>query len=153
MPAASSENQTWWDPLDIASLQQKVEEEQKQRNNRVTNPFDAEYLNKPKDPSEPSLPVARKKPAPALSIKRKPPPPDPSHKPSATSLSSTKPLVNTASKPSTPLSITPSLSKPFADKQGSSLMDRQDDEMKRPELKVRETANEWQVITPNPMKR
>jgi hypothetical protein len=32
-------------------------------------------------------------------------------------------------------------------------MDQQDQEMQRPGLKVREATNEWQVITPSPMKR
>lgn len=153
MPEPSSESSAWWDTLDIASIQQAVNDERKKRNGSTTNPFEQLELN------ENTLPQSAKNNAapPPVSIKRKPPPPDPSSKPSSPSTQS-KPPVNTSTKPKlqAPSAESPSTLRPVNNRNESSntsLMDQQDEEMRRQGLKVREATNEWQVITPNAMKR
>ncbi|KAK9894329.1 DNase I-like protein [Cystobasidium minutum MCA 4210] len=155
LPGPSSESQAWWDPLDIATIQQKMEEGQNHRNVKITNPFDADYLSTPQRGSELSAATGAN-PNRSLSIKRKPPPTDPSSKSSTATSSSAKPPVNTLTKPTSTISKSGSTSSMPASaslKKDTSLLDVQDEEMKRPALKIRETTNEWQVITPSPMKR
>jgi len=157
VPDPSSERSAWWDPLDIASLKQAIREQDTQRTGKSTNPFEQNYLKESTTASGQAQPNT--KIGPTLSIKRKPPPPDPSNRPIVASPAQNKPPVNVSTKPKVPdmhgaNSLT--VDRPANSRGASSstsLMDDQDDEMKRPGLKVREATNEWQVITPNAMKR
>lgn len=149
VPEPSSDSKAWWDPLELAAVQQKIEAERKQRNMKVSNPFDPNYLNVPSKSATHAPTLSASKISSAPSIKRKPPPPDPSNKPSAASPSIIKPAVNPSTKPQLrSTSYTGKGSTPVG-----SLMDHQDEEMKRPGMKTREATNEWQIITPTPMKR
>jgi hypothetical protein len=161
VPPPSSETKSWWDPLDVAVVQQKVAEEKSRRDPKVSNPFDTGYLVKQQDKASapPGAPASTL--SSAATIKRKPPPPDPTSKPVASTTG--KPPVNHASKPGN-VQLSPEQTQklpktsdtPKDDRKKSStssLMDQQDEEMSRPKLKAREATNEWQIISPSPMKR
>jgi len=161
VPDPSSEKSAWWDTLDIASIQQAVEEGSKKLSGKTTNPFEQNYLTESTTPMGKSQGEA--KVAPALSIKRKPPPPNPSSKPGIASPARIKPPVDLSSKPkiqevdasgSTAAAGKTEQRSVTSSTTGTSLMDSQDEEMmRRPGLKVREVTNDWQVITPSAMKR
>lgn len=156
VPEPSSENSAWWDPLDIASLQQSVQEESERRSGESTNPFEGKYFYKDSNTASGQTSDTTK-PGRAATIKRKPPPPHPSSKPATSPPSHVKPPVNPATKPRTDAAQdSASSARPPVNRNPSSkvsLMDQQDQEIQRPGLKVREATNEWQVITPSPMKR
>lgn len=156
VPKPSTDSQTWWEELDIASVVQVAREAKAAGPSNIKNPFD-EGLKKGAPPVTAEL---RDRTAPPSNgtIKRKPPPPLLGNKPTTAVMTPSDGIAETKKTsnvyPPMPVNKPVGLrSAPARSLSPSSLLDEKNDEgpraaSDRPSSR-REATTEWQVITPD----